>query len=261
MIFNVAVGAPSRPVGYFTFGGSTCRFDGQSEVNWNGCRYLPYGTFGWKMWFYNDGSSVHFDYINPNHDIYCSAVGPGGDITEWGNYYEQNDCYGCSGAPGGGGLATSSSKLSPNANVYFAINSSITTISGNMSLSAGKGGNGLLSIDTSSGAYTGARGNAGAGNGNGSGGVGAYNGTGLIAEGTAGCDGIYLFGDGSFDGVHYGASCGGRAMQDLTGTITAGGANSAYVGNRGSGAGWDAPNIWAGVIGSQVGIAALWYKG
>ena len=158
-------------------------------------KITPNGT-GWKAWL-KASCSVKFNYIPTNVSFW--AIGKGGNGGA--RFSNSGGAYGGGGGGGGGQVVTQNNKTVSTSSAYTVIVNSNGSSFGSI-ISAGNGGNG--------GSPSG--GASGGGSGSGSGGewVNDHSWPSPTSGGGGdGGNGVYAFGDASFDGVIYGHGGGG----------------------------------------------------
>ena len=177
-------------------GGTSYRFT-TDEISNSTFKVTPVGATGWKMWIY-ESCTVTFNFLNAPVDI-C-AIGKGGSGGGASPGYPTEN----GGGGGGGGQVTN--KLSQNLSTGVAYTVTINNSSSSF---------GSIAVANKGGNASGRSGGT-SGGGSGNGGSGAqsndaawpyptYSGAG------SGGDGVYAFGDSSFDGVKYAhGGCGGE---------------------------------------------------
>ena len=187
-------------------------------------KITPNGT-GWKAWL-RASCSVTFTYIPTNVSFW--GIGKGGDGSS--AFYDTDSASPYGGGSGGGG-----GQVKTVYNVTVSVNSgytvtigSATTFGGVMSCNAG-GNGGRMSGGASGGK-----------SGNGSSGewVNDHSYPPSSGGGGSGGEGVYAFGDSSFDGVRYGHGGGGGAHSSSTPgyhstTPGSGGGGAGHSGNAG----------------------------
>ena len=190
----------------------------------------PVGITGWKMWI-RSSCTVTFDRLPTNVDIW--GIGKGG--SGGGSFYETGGAYGGGGGGGGGKVVSGTySSASVSGTSYTVTIGDTGSYFGNL-INATNGGNG----GSPSGGSSGGR------SGSGSTGewVNDHSWPPSSGGGGDGDQGVYAFGDSSFDGVRYGHGGGGGHHS--------GGRGASYAanGSGGAGAGGSSGSATAGIVG------------
>lgn len=188
------------PIITFSANGSSYVYKG-AAISESFVAVTPNGA-SWKCWI-KSSCSVVFSLI-PTNVSFC-AIGKGGNgANHWGG----DGYYGGGGGGGGGGVATELNKtVSAGATYSAVVGTSGTSFSG--IISAGNGGDGGQPSGGSSG------GNSGAGSSGEW--VNDHSWPPSSGGGGDGGNGVYAFGDSSFDGVIYAHGGGGGAHSDRRG--------------------------------------------
>ena len=211
------------PIISVSSGGSTWTYKGATIDN-SVVKITPSGT-GWKAWL-RASCSVTFTYIPTNVSFW--GIGKGGDGSS--AFYDTD-----SASPYGGGSGAGGGQVKTVSNVTVSVNSGYTVTIGSATsfgsiMSCNTGGNG--------GRMSG--GLSGGSSGDGSSGewVNDHSWPPSSGGGGDGGEGVYAFGDSSFDGVRYGHGGGGGASSSSTAgyhstTPGSGGGGAGHSGNYG----------------------------
>lgn len=207
------------------------------KVSWSGGSATSYGngmdngyakisgTNSWKMWV-KASCTVTFLWIKTK--VHFWGIGKGGDGSA--AFYDTDSASPYGGGSGGGG-----GQVKTGSNVTVSVNSGYTVTIGSATsfgsiMSCNAGGNG--------GRMSG--GSSGGNSGNGSSGewVNDHSYPPSSGGGGSGGEGVYAFGDSSFDGVRYGHGGGGGAHSSSTPgyhstTAGSGGGGAGHSGNAG----------------------------
>lgn len=225
MIFNLGPSG-SRNI-EFIANGTTYRYTG-TEISNSYFKISPSGTNGWKMWIYAS-ITIIFNYL-ATVDIW--AIGKGGNGGA--SFHQTGGAYG-GGGGGGGGQVVSVSGATMTVNFSYSVVVGSSGSSFGSIVTAGNGGNGSSPNGGASGG----------GSGYGSSGewVNDHSWPPSSGGGGDGGEGVYAFGDSSFDGVRYGHGGGGGHHS--------GGRGASYAanGSGGAGAGGSSGSATAGIVG------------
>lgn len=204
------------PIISVSSGGSTWTYKGATIDN-SVVKITPSGT-GWKAWL-RASCSVTFTYI-PTYVSFW-AIGKGGNGSA--AFYDTDSASAYGGGSGGGGGQVDTQNNRYVSGSYWASVDSNGSSFGSI-ISVGNGENGSQQRGGSSGD----------GSGNGSSGewVNDHSWPPSSGGGGSGGEGVYAFGDSSFDGVRYGHGGGGGASSSSTP-----GYHSTAPGSGGGGAG------------------------
>ena len=193
MIFNVGPSGSKNIE--FVVDGTTYKYIGE-EISNSSFKITPNGTNGWKIWIYTS-LTIRFFYLAT---VDICAVGKGGSGGGASPGYPTEN----GGGGGGGGQVTNktSQTLSPGVSYSVTIDNSSSKFGDIVTAIKGYNASGRSGGST--------------GGGSGNGGSGAQSNDAAWPSPTysgadSGGDGVYAFGDSTFDGVKYAhGGCGGE---------------------------------------------------